>query len=135
MQLNKLEANITSRIENFNYMEYSLKDYPEYKTMKSYEGVKTGWLAFPIILQGKLEGQRKKLQIFLEQHGVQTRTIFTGNITRQPVAEKFEWEACSNLDNSDYIMKNGILLGCHNRLTREQMDYVLGLLSDFLKQK
>lgn len=135
VQLNKLEANITSRIENFSYMEHNLKDYPEYKTMKSYEGVKTGWLAFPIILQGKLEGQRKKLQIFLEQHGVQTRTIFTGNITRQPVAEKFEWEACSNLDNSDYIMKNGILLGCHNRLTREQMDYVLELLSDFLKQK
>lgn len=135
VQLNKLEANISSRIENFNYMEKNLKDYPEYKTMKSYEGIKTGWLAFPIILQGKLEGKRKELQVFLEQHGVQTRTIFTGNITRQPVAKKFDWEACSNLDNSDYIMKNGILLGCHNRLTRAQMDYVLGLLSDFLTQK
>ena len=42
--------------------------------------IKTGWLAYPIILKDKLKFQRKDLQIYLEKRNIQTRTIFTGNI-------------------------------------------------------
>ena len=134
IQLDNLEKNIANREANFNYMSDAIGDIPEYKTMVSYDGVRTGWLAFPIILGGKLAGKRKQLQIFLEQNGIQTRTIFTGNITRQPVAQKFEWKVAGNLSNSDYIMQNGILLGCHNQMTKEKMDFVISHLHDFLQK-
>ena len=61
----------------------------------------------------------------LEKSGIQTRTIFTGNVTRQPVAKKFIWESYGNFSVSDNIMESGILLGCHNRQTKEKMDYTL----------
>ena len=91
----------------------------------SYENAKTGWLAFPVIFQNELADKRKDIQIFLEKAGIQTRTIFTGNILRQPVAKKFNWESFDDFQVSDEIMKSGILLGCHNRQTKEKLDYTL----------
>jgi hypothetical protein len=44
---------------------------------------------------------------------------------RQPVAKKFNWESFGTFEVSDYIMENGILLGCHNRQTREKMDLTI----------
>ena len=85
----------------------------------------SGWLAFPILLQNELRGKRKEFQIFLEKSGIQTRTIFTGNILRQPVAKKFNWDSFGDFKNCDEIMQNGILLGCHNQMSKEKMDYML----------
>ena len=96
-----------------------------FRTFRSYENVYTGWLAFPLLLSDKLKGRRKEFQIFLEKSGVQTRTIFTGNILRQPVADKFAWDSHGSFEISDEIMQNGILLGCHNQMTKEKMDYMI----------
>ena len=38
------------------------------------------------------------MQIFLEKEGIQTRTIFTGNIMRQPVSKKFEWDSFGSFE-------------------------------------
>jgi len=131
VQVQKLSENVKQRWENFNYLKSALAGNSNYRTFDVYDGVYTGWLAFPIMVSGALEGRRKDLQIFLEQNGVQTRTVFTGNITRQPVAAKFTWDAPVPLTHSDKIMANGVLLGCHNQMTKEKMDYVLGLLAQF----
>jgi CDP-6-deoxy-D-xylo-4-hexulose-3-dehydrase len=77
------------------------------------------------MLKGKLKNKRKQIQIHLEKSGVQTRTIFTGNILRQPVAQKFEWDSFGTFDSSDSVMQNGILLGCHNQMTREKLDFTI----------
>ena len=77
------------------------------------------------MLCNNLEGKRKEFQIFLEKSGIQTRTIFTRNILRQPVAKRFEWESFGTFDSSDEVMKNGILLRCHNRMTREKLDFMI----------
>ena len=72
-------------------------------------------MSFPLMLTNKLKGRRKDFQIFLEKSGIQTRTVFTGNILRQPVAKKFKWESHGSFTASDQIMENGVLLGCHNK--------------------
>ena len=46
------------------------------------KNLKTPWLAYPVILNRHSNINRQKLQIYLEKKGVQTRTIFTGNILR-----------------------------------------------------
>ena len=75
--------------------------------------------------ENKLKNKRKDFQVFLEKNGVQTRTIFTGNILRQPVAKKFNWDSHGTFDSSDAIMQNGILLGCHNQMTKEKLDFMI----------
>lgn len=128
VQLSNLSKNIKKRIENFNYMYEALQNKENFKLCRSYDNVETGWLAFPIVLANKLEGRRKEFQIFLEEAGIQTRTIFTGNILRQPVAKKFKWGSFGSFEVSDQIMQNGLLLGCHNKMTHEKMDYMLKII-------
>jgi CDP-6-deoxy-D-xylo-4-hexulose-3-dehydrase len=125
IQLDNLEKNVKNRWDNFNTLKSTLSVSKNFRTFRSYENVYTGWLAFPLLLSEKLKGKRKEFQIYLEKSGIQTRTIFTGNILRQPVAKKFTWDSCGSFEISDEIMQNGILLGCHNQMTIEKMDYMV----------
>ena len=125
VQINKLKDNLQNRLDNYNYLKNALSESSNFYVPSSYKNAKTGWLAFPLIFQNELINKRKDIQIFLEKAGIQTRTIFTGNILRQPVAKKFEWESFGSFEVSDEIMKSGILLGCHNRQTKEKLDFTI----------
>ncbi len=125
VQINNLEKNVKSRLENYNYLRNNLMQSKNLYVPVAYENVSTGWLAFPVVFKNSLLKKRKEIQIFLEQSGIQTRTIFTGNIMRQPVAKKFEWTSFGTFEVADNIMENGILLGCHNRQTKEKMDFII----------
>ena len=83
----------------------------------------SNWLAFPIQVDDRLS-----LVNYLENRNVQTRVIFSGNITRHPAYRKYLEE----FENSDIIMKNGILLGCHHGMTVEDVDVVCYLIKEFL---
>ena len=98
--------------------------------------MKTAWLAFPLLIKNKSKLERKKLQIFLENNGIQTRTIFTGNILRQPIMKNKKFKKFSpKFPNSDNVMKNGILIGCHHGLTNKEIKYMTNKFSEFLKIK
>ena len=87
------------------------------------------------MLTNKLKGKRKGFQIFLEKAGIQTRTIFTGNILRQPIMKdkKYFKHKKSEIVSND-IMKNGILIGCHHDLTKKNLEYICKSFSLFLKK-
>ena len=134
VQLQKLKDNLEKRIENFLYLKDNLSYSENFFIPKSYENVCTGWLAFPLILQNRLVNKRKDFQLFLERNGIQTRTIFTGNILRQPVAKKFKWESFGSFKISDQIMRSGVLLGSHNRQSKEKLDYIISKVKEAEKK-
>jgi len=70
---------------------------------------------------------RLELVNYLEKNNVQTRVIFSGNITRHPAYREF----LQPFENADNIMKNGILLGCHHGMTIEDVDYICKLIKEF----
>ena len=125
IQFKKLKNNINKRISNFKFLKENLSYSENFFVPTTYKNVKTGWLAFPLILQNKLANKRREMQIFLEKAGIQTRTIFTGNIMRQPVAKKFKWDSFGTFEVSDEVMKSGILLGSHNRQTKENLEFLI----------
>ena len=124
VQLRDLENNLQGRADNFKILSDSFSKSENFSMFHTYENVFTGWLAFPMLLTNKLKGKRKEFQIYLEKEGIQTRTIFTGNILKQPVAEKFIWDSHGSFEISDEIMQNGIMLGCHNQMDDEKMAYM-----------
>ena len=78
---------------------------------------------------------RKDLQIFLENNNIQTRPIFSGNILRHPAFKLLisKTNKITSFPNSDYIMKNGILIGCHQGLNKSHLDYVHKVIMKFIK--
>ncbi len=134
-QFKKLDHNISIRQDNFAHLkEFFSRHQGVVSTFGVSGDVEVNWLAFPICLKGKLEGKRKQLQQYLEENGIQTRTIFTGNITKHPLMDN---QAYKKVDSSfkvvDYIMRNGILLGSHNSLTFEDLDYVAHYFEKFVE--
>ena len=95
----------------------------------------TGWLAFPLVLKKSAGFSRKKLQIYLEKRGIQTRTIFTGNILRQPIMKNKYYKKYSKFQKvSDDVMKNGILIGCHHGLKKRDLNQMIKILKNFLNK-
>ena len=125
-QLKKLKKNIEIRIKNFKFLYNFFKEYTYLMKLPLQNlNSKTGWLAFPIVLRENNNIKRKNLQIYLEKNNIQTRTIFTGNILRQPMmkGKYFKKHKESNLVSDD-VMKNGILIGCHHGLRINELKYI-----------
>ena len=125
------------RVRNFNMHKKffnSLKNF--FITPKINKNVKTNFLAYPIILKKNKYFKRKNLQIFLEKNNIQTRPIFSGNILRHPAFKKVisKRNKINAFKNSDYIMKNGILIGCHQGLSLKHMRYIHTKINEFLNK-
>ncbi len=126
VQLDRLEANIEARVANFERQRDFFAAYEEWFVLPRQIGdSRTGWLAFPLIVRDAAPFTRRALQIHFERHGIQTRTVFTGNILRQPAFAEIErHEASDGYPNADAVMRGGMLIGCHHGLSAAQLDYV-----------
>ena len=135
-QLKKLKKNINTRVKNFDRIYKFIKQYDQYFDLPTQiPGIKTGWLAYPIIIKQSSKIKRRDMQIFLEKKGIQTRTIFTGNILRQPIMKKKKYKKvkdCSLYSNN--IMKNGILIGCHQGLKEAEINHMFKNIKLFLNK-
>ena len=134
-QLKKLKKNIQVRIKNFQFLKNFFKKHSSFfKFPSQNKNVKTGWLAFPFVLKENKLIKRRNLQIYLEQNGIQTRTIFTGNILRQPMMKNkyFRKHKQSNIVSDD-VMKNGILIGCHHGLKLKELKYMCNIITKYLQ--
>ena len=85
VQLDRLAGNIAVRERNFARQLAFFAEHEEWFMLpRQMPDSVTGWLAFPFIVRDDAPFGRRDLQIFLEQRNIQTRTVFTGNILRQP---------------------------------------------------
>jgi CDP-6-deoxy-D-xylo-4-hexulose-3-dehydrase len=136
-QLKKLKKNIKIRIRNFNYLTSFFARFNKlFNLPLTNLNAKTGWLAFPLTVKENDKFNRTHMQIFFEKNNIQTRTIFTGNILRQPVMKNLNYK--SKKDSaiiSNKVMKNGILLGCHHGMNINQLKHITSTFIKFLKYK
>jgi len=136
-QLEKLESNIRTRQDNFtrqcNYFDKH-KDF--FINPTETHGVNTAWLAFPILIKEDAPFSRRDFQIFLEERNIQTRVVFTGNILRQPMLRNVKYkESKTGYDNSDNVMKRGVLLPLHHGLTDQMLNRLHSTIDEFIKLK
>lgn len=136
-QLKKLSKNIKLRDRNFNLLKSFFSSYENYfKLPEQYKNVKTPWLAFPLVVRKNNLFSRKSLQIYFEKNNIQTRTIFTGNILRQPVMKNQKYKKHKNCDKvADDVMRNGILLGCHHGMKKNEINYICKTFKNFVKHE
>lgn len=134
VQLKKLNQNISAREQAFNIHTEFFSQYQDWFILpKQLTNSRTGWLAYPLTIKVNAPFTRKELQIFLEQRNIQTRTIFTGNILRQPGFRNIECrKAQAGYPNADQVMRSGILIGCHHGLTKEMIQHTHESIREFL---
>ena len=136
-QLKKLKNNINLRAKNFSRLYNFFKKYDKYfKLPETLPGVKTPWLAFPLVIKKNKKFNRMQLQIFFEKNNIQTRTIFTGNILRQPIMKNLKYKKHPKSEKiADDVMENGILIGCHQGLAQRDLGYIEKIFKKFVINK
>lgn len=136
VQLDKLQKNIDLRESHFNEMRELFSQFTKLVDLpEQTPNTRTGWLAFPFIIKEGAPFSRREMQIFLEKQNIQTRVIFTGNITRQPGFKNLNFIGNSDdYVNADNVMKNGVLVACHHGLTREMINHLKAKITEFLAQ-
>ncbi len=133
-QLKKLKSNFLLREKNFNFLKDVLHNHQNYfEIPKQSNLVRTCWLAFPILIKPNNFFKRKDLQIFLEKNNIQTRVIFSGNILRQPLMKGKKYLKTKDCEKeSQRVMDNGILIGCHHGLRNSELLKIKKTINKFI---
>ncbi len=136
VQLSKLDSILKKRNDVANsHMKYFKKYTKWLELPEQNPDAETVWFAFPMIISKDAPFTRRDIQIFLEKRNIQTRVVFTGNITRQPGFKNVEHKKSKNgYPESDIVMERGFLIASHHGMTEEMMKHVYDSLDEFFGQ-
>ncbi len=95
-------------------------------------GSDPAWFAFPVTVREGAGFTRTELTDFLNANRVETRTLFGGNLLRQPAYEGIRCRVPGSLKNTDRIMNDAFFLGTYPGLDEEQIDYAARTIQTFL---
>jgi CDP-6-deoxy-D-xylo-4-hexulose-3-dehydrase len=133
-QLKKLPQNLARRRRNFErYTEFFAQHVDRFSLPRQLDQLETAWLGYPLMIDPNAGFVRGDLQRFLDDHGIDTRTIWTGNVTRQPMLKGVEVRVpADGLPVADDVMARGVLLPLSHALDDDTLDYVTGTVTEFL---
>lgn len=124
--LDKRQRNLLYVLERFKRFS------PYLATIKEEPGEQIGPHAIPIVVQEAASFTRAELASYLEENGIETRTLFASMPTQCAGFAYLGYEL-GQFPNAEYIGKHGIHIGVHQDLGLEEMDYVLETVGRFLE--
>lgn len=127
-QLKKIHTIKKLREDNYNALYEGLKDVPQIKLLKQLPDSLPSWFGFPMFAK-----DRGGLREFLEKRQIETRTIFGGNITKQPAFRGFG-RIATELPISDKVMFEGMFVSVHPDLTPEMIYYIIESVKEYYSE-
>ena len=100
---------------------------PGARVIEEKEHAETSWFGVPIVY----EDGKPNLVKYLEEHGIQTRNYFAGNILAHPGYRHIE--PASNYPNASKVLDNVFFLGCSPVITDEMIDYIEEVVENYTK--
>ncbi len=133
-QLNKLDTFSTLRRNLFEkHTAFLAKHSDIFITPRLLEGVVTTWICYPVQLRRELGWSRRSLQVYLEDNGIFTRVVFSGNAVRQPMMRGVEYRApAEGMPAADQVMEYGLMLPCHPTMTDDDCDYLYEVIEEWI---
>ena len=101
------------------------------------EGSDPSWFGFLITCKEGID--RKKVVSYIENHNVQTRMLFAGNLIKHPCFdemrnEKRGYRVISDLVKTDLIMENTFWVGVYPGMSDEMIDYMIRIIHEAVNQ-
>lgn len=131
-QLRKVDEIISKRQANVKYLNEGLQQFSDILQFPVFSE-RVSYLAYPMVIKKPDSISRKKMRYELENLGVETRPLFGSIPTQQPAYSHLKSEYLGKLPNSEYLGVNGFYIGCHQYLTREDLDYIIQQFKEVLK--
>lgn len=136
-QVKKIDKFRTRRIENWNRLKEGLSDLKDYFILpEPYKESIPSWFGFMLTIKND-SIDRVSLLKYLEEKNIQTRLLFAGNITRQPLfeglIENTDYRIIGSLKNTDVITEKSLWLGVYPGLTDEMIDYMIKSIKEYVR--
>lgn len=125
---------LRKRRENLYYlMERFGKFEPYLATITKEPHEEIGPHALPIVIQETAAFTRDRFVEYLEKSGIETRNLFSSMPT-QCSGFRFLGYKTGDFPNSEYVGDHGIHIGVHQDLGKQECDYFLGAVEEFLSE-
>lgn len=136
-QLRKLPSFVERRRHNFARLRAALADMEEFFILpEATEHAHSSWFGFLLTCRKGID--RTKIVRYIEEHGIQTRMLFAGNLTKHPCFDEMRrsgegYRIAGTLDVTDRIMNDTFWLGVYPGLTDEKIDYMAQTVKDAVR--
>ena len=92
------------------------------------------WFGFLISVKPETGLDRNSVTKYVEEHNIQTRLLFSGNIIRQSCFDEIRgtdaYRVIGNLGNSDYVVNNTFWVGVYPGMTDTMIDYMAKIIKE-----
>lgn len=133
-QLKKFPSFVERRRQNFTRLREQLLDIEDKLVLPvPCENSNPSWFGFLVTCREGVD--RNKVVPYIEEHGVQTRMLFSGNIIKHPCFDEMRntgegYRVVGNLENTDLIMNNSFWVGVYPGMTDEMIDYMAKIIKE-----
>ena len=133
-QLKKFPSFAERRRHNFARMLAGLKGLEDKLILpEPCKDSRPSWFGF--LLTCKENVDRTKVVRYVEKHGVQTRMLFAGNLTKHPCFDEMRrsgegYRVVGNLVNTDRIMRDSFWVGVYPGMTDKKIDYMIKIIKE-----
>ncbi len=133
-QLGKLPGFIEARKRNFTRFHQHLTRYADRLILpEATPHSDPAWFAFPVTVRPEAGFSRGELVGFLEENLVETRTLFGGNLLRQPAFLDIHHRVVGGLSNTDLVMNNTFFVGVYPGIDEARAAYVMEVFDRFFQ--
>lgn len=135
-QLKKISGFSGRRRENFNYLKERLlaAGMDKYFILpEACPNSSPSWFGFMLTCRDAIE--RSKVVQKLEDHNIQTRMLFAGNLIKHPCFDEMRknqtgYRVVGNLDNTDRVMRDSFWVGVYPGMTEKMLDYMVVVIKE-----
>ena len=127
-QLKKLPEFTRRRRENFACLKSHLLEVEDRLILpEACPNSDPSWFGFLVTCREGVD--KNQVVSYLEQHGVQTRMLFSGNLIKQPCfdemrKQRYGYRAPVSLEVTDLVMERSFWVGVYPGMTEKMIDYM-----------
>lgn len=138
-QLKKFPSFVEARRKNWQRLRDGLEAASDKLILpEPAEGSEPSWFGFLISVRPETGMDRNKVTRYLEDHNIQTRLLFSGNIIKHPCFDEIRnsdaYRVVGDLKNTEFIMENTFWVGVYPGMTDEKLDYMIKTILEAISQ-
>ena len=132
-QLKKFPSFVERRKHNWAYLRKALEPLQDKLILpEPAENSDPSWFGFLITLKGNIG--REKVVRYIEEHNVQTRMLFSGNLIKHPCFDTIRgtdaYRVVGDLAVTDTIMEKTFWIGVYPGMTDEMLDVMAEVITE-----
>lgn len=138
-QLGKLDDIVERRRHNFKVLREGLEGTPWLILPEPQKNSDPSWFGFLISVEPDAPFTRNDLSKYLEDHRIQTRNLFAGNLVKHPAFDQMResgegYRVVGDLKVTDFVMNGTLWIGVYPGMSDEMLHYMISTIREFVAQ-